>query len=683
MIKSELVKPHHLQRRAVVYVRQSTSHQVLSNLESQKMQHAMREHAKLLGWDENQIDVVELDTGNSAKSTAGRDGYKNLLSEIALGRVGAVISYESARLSRNCSDWYPLLDLCSYQQCVIVDRDGVYDPSTANGRLLLGMKGILSELELHTLKGRLLAGVQNKARRGELVVALPAGLTRLEDGRVVKDPNIQVQEAIELVFNSLLDLKSVGKVLRHFTEHELRIPKRHRNREVQWRPATAARILAILHNPAYAGAFAYGRRRVVHKPDGSGPHYKSLAMKDWKVLLKDRYPAYVSWETFERIQSILSDNYATYQKMSRGISRQGAALLQGLVYCGCCGHKMGTTYKDGPHYRCDYDRYRKKLPTCQYVAAQPVDKCVVGCFFEALTPAELDVYNQAMKARNNQWSEIQAAQERELQRLRYEVDLARRQYERVDPDNRLVAGELERRWESALRELRDTEERFAKARSERDKVVPLHIPHELQKAFQSLGQSLPSLWQQDNLSDSQRKEFLRCLINKVVLRREQKQENVLVRIVWRGGAVSERDVSVPVASNRNLSRFEEMEAKILELEAEGKSDQEIAQLLTQQGFHSAHSDKVPVSTVQNVRYKHRRIHRYRGPKPRKVAGYLTVSQVAKRLGVKSQWLYYLIRRGKIDIELDGQKKMYLFPDRPEVLEDLQRLRDGKLDRVVT
>ena len=514
MTKSEHILPHHLERRAVIYIRQSTGHQVLSNVESRKMQHAMREHAKRLGWDESQIEVVEVDTGSSAQSTAGRDGYKRLLSEIALGNVGIVISYESARLSRNCSDWYPLLDLCAYQKCLIADRDGVYDPSAPNGRLLLGMKGILSEVELHTLRGRLVAGVQNKARRGELALALPAGLVRLEDGRVVKDPNVQVQKAIELVFSSFLELKSASKVVRYFNENHLRVPKRHRNREIVWQPASVARIVAILRNPAYAGAFAYGKTQTIRKPDGSRPQQKRRPIKDWSVLVKDRYPGYVSWETFERIQSSLSDNYAEYDRnKSRGTPRPGAALLQGLVYCGCCSHKMVVQYKGGSRYLCNYDRHQKQQPVCQFLPADPIDEYVVGAFFDALSPAELDLYDQAMKTRNSQWSEIQAAQDRELQRLRYEVDLARRQYDLVDPENRLVAAELERRWESALKALNDTERQFELIKHERDKVVPLRLPRKLRQAFQSLGKSLPTLWQQSTLTRSQRNhvQFHDCL----------------------------------------------------------------------------------------------------------------------------------------------------------------------------
>jgi DNA invertase Pin-like site-specific DNA recombinase len=308
MSTTTLVQPQHLSRKAVVYIRQSTGHQVLTNTESHQLQHAMRDHAHRLGWPDERVEVVEADLGRSAQSTAGRDGYKALLAEVALGHVGIVLSYESTRLSRNCTDWYPLLDLCAYHQCLIADRDGGYDPSTPHGRLLLGMKGILSEVELHTLRGRLLAGVQQKARRGDLGLALPAGLLRLEDGQVVKDPDLAVQHAMTLVFQTFLLRKSASQVVRVFHDQGLRLPRRHRNCETLWRPPTVAAVVTILRNPAYAGTFVYGKTRLQPRPGGARAHQRRRPQADWKVIVHDRYPAYITWETFTRMHAILDDN---------------------------------------------------------------------------------------------------------------------------------------------------------------------------------------------------------------------------------------------------------------------------------------------------------------------------------------------------------------------------------------
>ncbi len=540
-------------------------------------------------------------------------------------------------------------------------------------------------MELHTIRGRLIAGVQNKARRGELALALPAGLLRLDDGRAVKDPDLQVQQAIDLVFRSFLELKSGAKVVRHFSEHGLRVPRRHRNQETVWRPATLAAVVAILRNPAYAGAFVYGRTKTVHKLDADGPRpqQRRREMNEWSVVVKDRYPAYVSWDTFEQIQGTLRDNFAEYDRnKTRGVPREGAALLHGLTYCGECGHKMVVQYKGGSRYLCNYHRQQRQAPVCQYLPADAIDRAVVGAFFQAMAPAELDVYEQAMQARREQWSEVEAAQDRELQRLRYEVQLARRQYDRVDPDNRLVASELERRWETALRAQREAEERVERARLDRDKVVPLHVPRELRAAFTSLGESLPTLWRQPTLRSAQRKALLRCLIDKVVLRRSDEQRaHVQTRVVWRGGAVTELDVPIPVGAVRDLDGFEQMQAQILELETGGTSDEEIARLLTERGFRSPMHDTLLPSTVKSIRLRHGRFHRYRGPRPRQAEGFLTVPQVAQALGVTAHWLYNLIRRGVIQIDRDLKTHLYLFPDRPETIDELRRLQAGEITRV--
>lgn len=684
MSSSGLVQPQHLQRKAVIYIRQSSSRQVLTNVESGKMQRAMAEHVRRLGWHEERIEAVEVDTGTTAVTTAGRNGYKDLLSEVALGNVGIVLSYESARLSRNCSDWYPLLDVCALKGCLIADRDGVYDPATVNGRLLLGMKGIVSELEMHTIRGRLTAGIQNKARRGELALALPAGYVRQEDRKVVKDPDIQVQEAIDLVFRSFLELRSSCKVRDYLKEHDVKLPRRHRNAETVWRKPTTAIVLSILKNPVYAGAFAYGRTKTIRAVDPEArPQQRRRAIEDWPVLLLDRHPAYISWETHERIQSILEDNYADYKRnMSRGTPRNGDALLQGLAYCGECGHKMLVTYKTGNRYLCQALRVSAGEPTCQFIPGDPVDRQVVDAFFEALCPAELDLYQRAMQSRRDAQSATDNAQERERQRLRYETDLARRRYDRIDPDNRLVAAELERRWEVALRELQQAEERFEQSRRERDKVVTLSIPPDLRAAFESFGRSLPELWKKDTLTRAQRKALLRCLIDKVVLRRpRERRDHVAVRIVWRGGAVTEFDVPVPVLALKELSNYSEMEAELLTLEAEGKSDEEIAAVLTQHGYRSTQTDHVLPSTVRAIRLGHGRYHRYRGARPRRIDGFLTVPQLAKTLAFKPGWLYNLISRGVVAVGRDDETGMYLFPDRPETIENFRRLRAGEIDRL--
>ena len=678
MSMTPVVHPHHLSRKAVIYIRQSTGHQVLTNTESQQLQHAMREHARQLGWPDERIEVVETDLGRSAQSTQRRDGYKTLLADVALGQVGIVLSYESTRLSRNCTDWYPLLDLCAYNQCLIADRDGVYDASTPNGRLLLGMKGIVSEVELHTLRGRLIAGVQQKAQRGDLALALPAGLLRQEDGNVVKDPDRAVQHAITVVFHTFLERKAASQVVRLLRDQGLRLPRRHRNCETVWRTPTVAAVIAILRNPAYAGTFVYGKTRTQVSVGGGRAQQRRLPLAAWKVIVHDRYPAYVPWETFARIQAMLDDNYAAYaHNQRRGVPRQGAALLQGIVYCGRCGHKMAVQYKGGNQYLCNYLRSQAHAPVCQRLPADPVDQQVVAAFFDALAPAELDLYEHALAQRQQQQAALDQAQRSSLQRLEYEADQARRRYEQVDPAYRLVAAELERRWEAALQALQEAQEHYARLHQvpAADRTQP--IPPALREAFSTLGQSLPTLWHQDTLSRAQRKALLRCLLEKVVLDRRA-PDTITTRLVWRGGAVSELEVPCTVGTLRDLTGFAQMEAQVLRLETQGQSDEEIAQRLTLHGFRSPQRPRVLASTVQTIRLRHGRLHRYRGPRPRRVPGAFTVPQIAAALGVKPHWVYHLIKRGQILVRRDEASGLYLFPDSAETLEAFRQLRDGHI-----
>src|SRR5215210_5461861 len=312
---SELVKPHHLQRRAVIYVRQSTPHQVLTNQESLRLQYALQGRARALGWHEADIEVIDSDLGTSGAASDHRRGFKDLVARVTLGEVGLILSIDVTRLARNCSDWYPLLDVCGHRECLIADRDGVYDPGTPNGRLLLGLKGTISELELHTIRSRLTAGLLAKAERGELSLSLPVGLTRVSGDLVVKDADVEVQERLRLVFQSFLRLRTAAKVMRMFNAQGLDLPRRDRHGDLRWTRASVSAVIAILKNPAYAGAFVYGRRQASAVTSRTGRAMKRpRPMQEWRFVVKDRYPAYIDWATYEKIRSILSDNRAEYMR---------------------------------------------------------------------------------------------------------------------------------------------------------------------------------------------------------------------------------------------------------------------------------------------------------------------------------------------------------------------------------
>ena len=633
-----------------------------------------------LGWRTDDIEIIDGDLGLSGAATHYREGFKELLTRVTLGEVGLILSVEVQRLSRNCSDWYPLLDICGYKHCLIADRDGVYDPGTPNGRLLLGLKGQLSEMELYTLRARMTAGLLNKAQRGELALSLPVGLVREADGVVRKEPNLEVQQRLELVFSTFLQRRSASKVLQFFNAQQLLLPRQDRFGEVRWRKPTVAAILAILKNPAYAGAFVYGRTRTVRT--GAGPRQATqqrLPVEQWRIRVNDKYPAYISWETYEQIQTMLKDNYAEYDRnKTRGIPRPGAALLHGLVYCGECGHKMVVQYKTGTRYLCNYLRQQYHVPVCQYIPADPVDATVVAAFFAALSVVELDAYRTALTARQQTEAATRRAQRQQLQRLRYQAALAQRQFEHVDPANRLVAAELERRWETALRDLQHAEATLQERPQPR--VAAAEIPADLQAAFSRLGQKLPELWPTAVLSRPQKKALLRCVLEKVVVQRVGR-DRVQIRLVWRGGEVTEYVSPIPVGSLAELSTGQELEARVLQLHKAGKSDEVIARELSAAGFRSPMHEDLLVSTVRGLRLKHRCFITRHQSHPRSVAGSLTVTQVAHRLGLSVHWLYDRIHTGQIRLPKDPATRLFLFPDHPTTLELLTQLRAGQLQHV--
>lgn len=679
MNSSELVTPQHLARKAIIYIRQSTPHQVLSNQESLRLQYALEQRALNLGWRSDDIEIIDADLGLTAAAAQHREGFKEIISLVTLGQAGIILSSEVTRLSRNCSDWYPLLDICGYKNCLIADGDGVYDPGTPNGRLLLGLKGQLSELELHTIRARMTAGLLNKAKRGELALRLPVGLVRQDDGTVVKDPHREVQERLDLIFSTFLRRKSAGKVLRFFNDHELLIPRRDRFGDLVWKKPSVSAILDILKNPAYAGAFVYGRSRTTRDPSGKAT-VKRLPMDQWRICVKDKYPAYISRETFEKIQAMLKDNYAEYDRnKSRGVPRPGSALLHGIVYCGECGHKMVVQYKGGTRYLCNYLRQQYHAPVCQNIPGDPIDARVVEAFFQALSPIELDAYERALDIQKEADEKVELAHRQQLERLRYQAELAWRQFNRVDPDNRLVAAELERRWEAALRALREAEE--IDAQRQPNPAPSLPLPAELKEAFMSIGQKLPQIWHQEALTRENKKALLRCLIDKVVIHR-QVQDRVQTRIVWRGGDITSLEIPVPVGSFADLSTAAEMEQIIRDLSHQGKSDEEIAVHLTALGHRSPmQTDHVLPSTVKIVRLKHRIFQKRSQSHPRRVDGHLTVSQIARRLDISPYWVYDRISNGRIQVVKDPETGLYLFPDEPATLEMFKDLKDGKLQNL--
>lgn len=679
MSKSDLIKTQHLVRKAIIYIRQSSPHQVLTNQESLHLQYALKQRAQELGWHQEDIEIIDTDLGLSASAAVHRTGFKEVLAKVTLGQVGIILSYDVPRLSRNCSDFYPLLDICAYKNCLIADCDGIYDPATANGRLLLGLKGQISEMELYTIRARLTAGIVNKAKRGDLALKLPVGFLRDDFSVVHKEPNLEVQSNIDLIFSTFLQLKSASKVMMFFHRQNLSIARLDRFGDLIWKKPSAAAITSMLKNPAYAGAFVYGRSKLIRKSlSPSDISQKRLPMQEWKIIVKDKYPSYIDWETFEKIQLMLKDNYAEYNRSkTRGAPRAGEALLQGIVYCGECSHKMTIQYKKYSRYLCTHLKSQYGAPVCQSILTKRVDTYVVQAFFQAISPIELDIYSQAISTQKDNDSKINLAYAQELERLRYQAALAQRQFNKVDPDNRLVASELERRWEESLRILKTAEEKIA-TQQKQTNVVRFTLTAELKEAFSAIGQKLPEIWDKDILSNQNKKALLRALIDKVIIHRVT-SDTVETRIVWKGGLTTTLLVPLTVGSFNALSEADEMEKLIFQLNSEDRSDEEIAKYLTQRGYRSPmHSHLLP-STVKIVRLKHKLFQKPAQAHPRIISGYLTVTQIAQALNVTRHWIYYLISKGAIIITKDSKTGLFLFPDSTSTFEMFHALKNGSLN----
>src|SRR3954447_18238965 len=572
---SELVKPHHLQRRAVIYVRQSTPHQVLTNQESLRLQYALHGRAQALGWHEADIEVIDSDLGTSGAASEHRRGFKDLVARVTLGEVGLILSIDVTRLARNCSDWYSLLDVCGHRECLIADRDGVYDPGTPNGRLLLGLKGTIAELALHTIRSLPDGGPagQGRTRRAGLAIAGRAGARCLRCRHQDPGPGGAGPD-------------------RSGVRHLSPAPYRRSGRSHAPRAracAAAARprwpdMLAASHHPGGHDDAQEPRlcRRLCLWPHANGSEaargrrtkHKCRSLEEWKIVVKDRYPAFIEWKTFERIQTMLRDNRAEYLvNKTRGIPRDGAALLHGITWCGECGHKMTVRYKGGSQYVCNHLRQQHGIPVCQCLRSAAIDASVAAAFLAAVAPAEIDAWARARKAQRHADETLQRAEMQQIERLRYEARLAERQFNRVDPDNRLVAAELERRWETALCALRRAEEALARPHASQIETQSDRLDPRLRAKVVSLGQRLPELWADPSVSREHRKALLRCLIDKVVLRRAGR-DSAEVRIVWRGGETTELKVLLPVNAVAALPRYGEMEQQVLTLARAGFDDVE-------------------------------------------------------------------------------------------------------------
>jgi DNA invertase Pin-like site-specific DNA recombinase len=595
----------HLDRLAIVYVRQSTPHQVADHRESADLQYQLRQRAVGLGWPEARVLVIDDDQGLSGQAIDNRPGFQRLLAEVSLGRVGIVFGREVSRLSRSNKDWHQLLELCALFQVLISDADGVYDPADYNDRLLLGLRGMMSEAELHVLRTRLHHGQLNKARRGELFTCVPIGYVRSASGGIALDPDEQVRSVVALVFAKFAELGSVPKLTAYFAAHGLRlgvrIYKGSEKGRLQWRPASRRAWYRILRHPFYAGAYAYGRRPSdpAAKATRCGQSgRRSAPPQEWICLIRDLLPAYILWEQYEQNRQRLSDNDRG-RGASRSASGRAPTLLNGRLTCGRCGVPMAArNARPGatPRYACDQQRLEACGPVCQGVAASAVDCLIEGLIFRAVQPAALELSLRAAEQAEGDRQRLHAHWKQRLQRAGYEAGLAERRYEAVDPENRLVARELERQWELRLTELRQVEDDYAGFCQEK----PRHLTGQDRERIGSLAEDLPALGQAETTSGADRRAVVRQLIDRVVLTRRGGGEVIEVVVRWRGGAESRHEVYQGLRRYADLAGFEALRERVTQLRGQGKTGGQIAQELNREGHRTARGGQYTGGRVRSL-----------------------------------------------------------------------------------
>ena len=587
LMSASKIRDLHLDRLAMVYVRQSSPQQVLENRESRERQYALAQFAQRLGWSAERVVIIDDDQGQSGKTAGDRTGFQRLMTEVILNHVVIVLGLELSRLSRSNKDWHHLIDVCGIFNTLLCDQDGVYDSLDSNDRLLLGMKGAMNEYELVTLRNRLLRGSRNKAERGELFLAVPVGYFKTPSGEVIKEPDEPARGMIQLVFEKFEELGSAYAVFRYLVVNNLQLGfRRHRGGrigELEWRPASSARILSVLRHPIYAGAYAYGLHRAGTKNLATGrteggkwfvPH------EELPVLIHDRLPAYISWDQYLANQERLKQNRSLHD--TRGVPKRGEALLPGLVVCGKCGHHMSTRYKvdKRPSYYCgEYWRLGLDEP-CGHISAATLDELVSREVLRALKPASLELSMRAIenverdrKSLHNQWHQI-------LERARQDVERAERQYHSVEPENRLVARPLEARWEEALKKQRETEEEYHRFLAK----LPATLSSADRQRIQSLSDSVAKLWNAPETSALDRKQIVRCVVERVIVVIDKSTEMNEVTIVWKGGVTTRHQVSRPVGTYEQLKDYRRLTERIRQLHRDGFHFAQIAEKLNDEGF---------------------------------------------------------------------------------------------------
>jgi DNA invertase Pin-like site-specific DNA recombinase len=645
-----IVTADHLRRSAFVYLRQSSPGQILRNRESTDRQYQLVSKAMEMGWRREQITVIDEDLGVSAEGVVNRSGFDHMTAEVALGRVGIVLGLEVSRVARSNAEWYRLFDLCGITGTLVADNDGLYHPGDFNDRLVLGMKAIMSEAELHILRNRLDGGIRNKAARGELRRGLPVGFVWGEgDGEVLFHPDEAVKGAIRTVFERFDELGSVRQVWLWFRSQELSFPlQSNRWPEIQWVSPTYTAIHHVLTNPVYAGAYVYGKTKQERYVDEAGrirKRIRKLSQADWSVLIRDHHPGFIDWEHYERNKERIGSNIRPRPHEGGGAVREGAALLQGIAICGRCGRRLRVYYQgknSTPGYHCAGNRLVNGRGTyCLRVGGVRINEAVAAAVLAAVTPAGIEASLQATElleaerdAALNQWR-------LEVERIRYEAERAERRYRAVEPENRLVARGLEAEWEKQLRELA-----LAKAELERrEHRRPPSLVEKQRQALMDLGVDLERVWSAPTTTDRDRKELLRTLLEEVIVSVDRAASQAHLTMRWRGGAMTEIDVSL-WQTRQSAIRTDEDTIDLVRRLAVHYSDAIIAGILNRQGRRTATGLRFTANRVGSVR-RNWNIPRFE-PSDEPVQGELvTIEGAAQILGVAPSTVHRWLNDGFI------------------------------------
>lgn len=647
----------HRAKLAYVYVRQSTAGQVRQHQESTELQYRLADRAVLLGWPRDRVRVIDEDLGRSGARSDGRQGFQRLIAEIGLGKAGLVLSLDASRLARNNRDWYQLLELCSLFGVLLADGERLYDPNAYHDRMLLGLSGIMSEAELHQITIRLHRGELQKAARGELRLPLPAGLSQDRGGDVILNPDEEIQARIGLVFTKFRELGSAKAIVRYLRMEMLTLPVRPLRgpfpHEVLWQQANSTRVLNILNNPGYAGAYVYGQRRQdpTHRNPVTGRcGTTAVPLQDWAVCLHDAHPGYISWEEFMANRKRLLDNVNRYGSGHQGVARKGRALLQGIAVCGRCGRRMGLGYS-GPHgeypvYRCAADKMENAGgPGCQEVRALGVDEEIEHQVLAALEPDKVALALAALGELEEEASLLERQWSLKRERAHFEAERARRQFDAVEPENRLVARSLERTWEEKLRALEQVEQDHEHWRREQ----PLSLDDADRSAILALGEDLPRVWFAPTTTAAERKRIVRLVIQEVVMDQKRKAGHVYIRILWQTGAVSEHWLRRRVQGYDDYADLDRLEQRVRALNAVGGMDGEIATTLNNEGFVTAHGTAFDHGLVHLLRKRWNiptvKINGVEPNPARWPDGSYSIQGAAEALGITTQTVFKWLKRG--------------------------------------